>query len=178
MSCSHRVHYTRREFADALRAHYGDNGGERGGKHYGRARRCVPLPVDHFRCISNFGWKRHLFWSQTPPIYPNSLNNIVTLVAKHQIKDKNKCEITRKLIYRKWSVLIDLIRYQYSGERKSSSGAISWVKAHSTGGGQFQGSTSNPEIVTKPEIVSTRAFSPLYNLWVGFQGLLKTIFGS
>ena len=29
------------------------------------------------------GWKRHLFWSQSPPIYPNILHSVVTLVVKH-----------------------------------------------------------------------------------------------
>ena len=52
------------------------------------------------------GWEKHLFWSQTPPIYPNILHNIVTLVAKHQILDR-KINTTppKKLMYRKWSVV-------------------------------------------------------------------------
>ena len=36
-------------------------------------------------------------------MYPNILHTIVTLVAKHQILDKNK--YYKKLMYRKWSIV-------------------------------------------------------------------------
>ena len=59
------------------------------------------ISIDQFRYII-LGGNDNLFWSQPPPpIYPNILHNIVTLVEKHRIIDKNKYETTQKLIYRK-----------------------------------------------------------------------------
>ena len=53
---------------------------------------------DQFRYIQ-LGWKKQTFilWSQTPPIYPNSLHNIVTLVAKTPDNRKNKYENNPKI---------------------------------------------------------------------------------
>ena len=56
------------------------------------------------RCRSILGWKQHLFWSQTPPMYPNRLHNVNTMVAKRQITDKNNYETTQKLMYQNWYV--------------------------------------------------------------------------
>ena len=57
------------------------------------------ISIDQFRYII-LGGNDNLFWSQPPPpIYPNILHNIVTLVEKHRIIDKNKYETTQKLIY-------------------------------------------------------------------------------
>ena len=36
----------------------------------------IPISIYHL------GWKQHLFWSQTPPIHPNIIHNVVTLVVK------------------------------------------------------------------------------------------------
>ena len=60
--------------------------------------------------IYYLGWKQHLIWSQTPPICPNILHNVVTFVARHQIIDENKYETTEKVeYYRNWSILADRV---------------------------------------------------------------------
>ena len=54
---------------------------------------------DIYIYISSWGWKQHLFGSQTPPIYPNILHNVVTSVVTTQIIYTNIYETTKKLIF-------------------------------------------------------------------------------
>ena len=56
----------------------------------------VGFQIDHFRCII-LGGNNIYFGSQTPPIYPNILHSVVTLVVKHRIIHTNKYETTQKL---------------------------------------------------------------------------------
>ena len=76
----------------SLRGHVWQGGSSpRRGFNHSRKRSITSIWGDNGPIsIYHLGWKQHLFWSQTLPIYPNSLHNIVALVLKRQLKDKKK----------------------------------------------------------------------------------------